>query len=377
MNMKVTCNKNDLVDGIQTIQAGLSSRTTLPILMNFLLETEGSLLKLTSTDLEIGVKHYVSAQIENTGSIAIPAKKFSEMLHSFPEGQNVSLSIDSNGKLSLRCGRSYFLVSGSPKNEYPIFPAINKEKTFSVLAQPIIEMISKTIFSTSLPEVNHVLSGVFWSAEKGKLDMIATDGRRLAISSQEALPKEVSYQSIIPHKTLSEFLRLASLHKIDSDPSKKIKITITENQIVFEFNQTTLLSRLVSGTFPNYKRVIPEKTDFSITANTADLLTSTKRAALCVGDRGGTVSYLLNEETLKISATSSYSEYDDELPVKYSGGKFNMAFNPAFMVEALKRIDSESVRMSFTTPSNPVRIEPEKGKDYFFIVMPMRVEAPV
>jgi DNA polymerase-3 subunit beta len=170
---------------------------------------------------------------------------------------------------------------------------------------------------------------------------------------------------------------LASLHKIDSDPSKKIKITITENQIVFEFNQTTLLSRLVSGTFPNYKRVIPEKTDFSITANTADLLTSTKRAALCVGDRGGTVSYLLNEETLKISATSSYSEYDDELPVKYSGGKFNMAFNPAFMVEALKRIDSESVRMSFTTPSNPVRIEPEKGKDYFFIVMPMRVEAPV
>lgn len=375
--MKIYCNKDELVEGIQTIQAGLSSRTTIPILMNFLMETEKNSLKLIATDLEVGVKHYAAARVESEGSVTVPVKKFSDIVHSLPDDKEISLSLDSNGKLSLRCGRSYFLISGTPKNEYPILPAINPEKTFTVLAQPIIQMISKTIFSASLAEVNHVLSGVFWSAENGKLEMVATDGRRLAISAREALDPAQSFKAIIPHKVLSEFLRLTALHGVDADPSKKIKIMVTENQIAFEFNQTTILSRLISGNFPNYKQVIPEKISFYATTIAADLLAATKRASLCVSDRGGSICYSLTPKTLKVSAVGPHSEYDDELPIDYMGEKFDIAFNPLFMIEALKRVDSDQVRLGFISPSNPIRIEPEKNKDYFFIVMPMRVESPV
>jgi DNA polymerase-3 subunit beta len=375
--MKIYCNKDELVEGIQTIQAALSARTTLPILMNFLMETENNKLKLVSTDLEVGVKHYVAARIESEGSVTVPAKKFSEMLHSLPDGKEISLNLDSHGKLSLRCGRSCFLIAGSPKNEYPILPNINQEKIFTVLAQPIIQMISKTLFSTSLNETQHVLSGVFWSAEKGKLEMVATDGRRLAISSCEALTQEQSFQAIIPHKVLSEFLRLAALHGLESDPLKKIRISVTENQIAFEFNQTTILSRLISGSFPNYKQVIPEKTSFFVLADSAEILAVTKRASLCISERGGAIRYSLSPKTLKVLASGPHFEYDDEIPVDYSGVGFEIAFNPLFMVEALKRVDTEQVRLGFTTPSHPIRIEPEKSGEYFFIIMPMRIESPV
>ena len=375
--MKIYCNKEDLVEGIQTIQAALSVRTTLPILMNFLMETENSQLKLVSTDLEVGVKHYTPGKIESGGSITVPAKKFSEMLHSLPEGKEISLNLDSSGKLSLRCGRSYFLISGSPKNEYPILPVFNEEKSFTVLAEPIIQMISKTLFSTSLNETQHVLSGVFWSAKEGKLEMAATDGRRLAISSRNVLPKDQNFQAVIPHKILAEFLRLSSLHGIDANPMKKIKIAVTENQIAFEFDQTTLLSRLISGNFPNYKQVIPEKTTFYVLADSSELLAATKRAALCVSDRGGPVRYSLNSKTLKVSASGPHSEYDDEIAVDYSGTKFEISFNPVFMIEALKRVDSDKVKLGFTTPSNPIKLESEKGDDYLFVVMPMRTDSPV
>src|SRR3989338_3850470 len=174
--MKIHCSKEDLAYGVQTIQSALSSRTTLPILLNFLLETENSKVKVVSTDLEMGVKHYIGAEVETDGSITIPAKKFSYILHSLPDGQDVELSVDPGGKVQLKCGRSRFGIIGAPKSEYPILPDFNKTNSFELPATVIGDMVRKTIFASSSDETKHVLNGVFWAAKKNILEMVATDG---------------------------------------------------------------------------------------------------------------------------------------------------------------------------------------------------------
>ncbi len=371
--MKIHCSKEDLARGVQTIQSALSSRTTLPILLNFLMETENSKVKIISTDLEMGVKHYIGAEVESDGSITIPAKKFSDILHSLPDGQEVELSVDSGDKITLKCGRSRFGIIGAPKSEYPILPDFNKQNAFEVSASLIGDMVQKTIFAASSDETRHVLNGVFWSAKKGTLEMVSTDGRRLAVISKKALPKEKDFQVIVPTKVLSELLRLLGSLDVKENSDEKMIIGVTENQITFQIKTTLLMSRLVGGSFPNYEQVIPSKKDIIITLTTKELLAVTKRASLCAMDRGGSVKYALKKGVLQVSASSQNLEFNDELSIEYTGGDFKIAFNPQFMVEALKHVDSDKVTIGLTTPVNPALIEPVGAGDYRFVVMPMRI----
>lgn len=371
--MKIHCSKEDLAQGVQTIQSALSARTTLPILLNFLMETENSKVKVVSTDLEMGVKHYIGAEVESDGSITIPAKKFSDILHSLPDGQEVELSVDAGGKVQLKCGRSRFGIIGSPKSEYPILPEFNKQNAFELPAGLIADMVEKTVFSASADETRHVLNGVFWSAKKGTLEMVATDGRRLAIISKKALPKEKDFSVIVPTKVLSELLRLLGALDLKEKPDAKMLVGVTENQIAFQINETTLLSRLVGGSFPHYEQVIPSKKDISVVLDTREMLAATKRASLCAVDRGGSVKYSLGRGSLQVSASSQNLEFNDELSVDYDGDEFKVAFNPQFVVDALKHVDSDKVTIGLTTPTNPALLEPVGEGDYRFVVMPMRI----
>jgi DNA polymerase-3 subunit beta len=371
--MKIHCSKEELAQGVQTIQSALSARTTLPILLNFLLETENSKVKVVSTDLEMGVKHYMQAEVESDGSITIPAKKFSDILHSLPDGQEVELSVDAGGKVQLKCGRSRFGIIGAPKSEYPILPEFNKQNAFEVPAGIIGDMIKKTIFAASSDETRHVLNGVFWSAKKGNLEMVATDGRRLSIAGRKGLAKDKDFQVIVPTKILGELLRLLTHHEVKPSSDELLLVGVTENQIAFQYKETTLLSRLVGGTFPHYEQVIPSKKDIVVTLDTKDLLAVTRRASLCAVDRGGSVKLTLRSGVLQIAASSQNLEFNDELPVDYAGDEFQVAFNPQFVMEALKHVDTAKCTLGLTTPVNPALIEPVGEGDYRFVVMPMRI----
>ncbi len=372
--MKITISKEDLAHGVQAIQSAMSSRTTLPILLNFLLETENNKVKVVSTDLEMGVKHYLKADIESDGSITIPAKKFADILHSLPDSQEVDLSVDAGGKISLRCGRSLFGIIGSPKSEYPVLPDFNKTNAFELPAAVIGEMVKQTIFAASSDETRHVLNGVFWAAKKGILEMVATDGRRLAVCMRKILPKDKEFSVIVPTKVLTEFLRLLGVLEIQKGDDEMMWVAVTDNQITFQLKDTTLLSRLVGGSFPNYEQVIPTKRDVVFTAPTKDLLAVTKRAALCAVDRGGSVKYALKKGVLNVSSSSQNNEFTEELFVDYPGEDFTVAFNQQFIVDALKHIDTEKTAVAMTSPINPALFEPADGeRDYRFVVMPMRL----
>ncbi len=371
--MKIHCNKEDLTKGVQTIQSALSSRTTLPILLNFMMETDNSKIKIVSTDLEMAIKHYIPAEIETDGSVTIPAKKFSDILHSLPSDQDVELSVDAGDKVKLKCGRSRFTIIGSPKSEYPVLPEFDRKEAFELPMGLVLDMVKKTIFAASSDETRHVLNGVLWSAKKGILEMVATDGRRLAIVGRKGVVKDKDFQIIVPTKVLSELLRLLGSLDVKPDSQEKIQVGVTENQIVFQAKETTILSRLIGGTFPNYEQVIPHKKDISVVLATEELLAVTKRAALCALDRGGSVKFELQKGILHISASSQNIEFNDELEVNYTGADFQVAFNPHFMVDALKHIDCEKVSLGLTSPVNPVLIEPADNTESRFVIMPMRI----
>ena len=183
--MKINTIKENLLEGIQIIQSALSPRTTLPVLQNFLMETENGKLKIVFTDLEMAIKHYIDAETQSTGSITIPAKKFSDILHTLQNDQDISITTDSSNKVHINSGKSRFWLIGTPKEEYPVIPDLNKSDSFTIGAGVLSDMIKKTIFAAATEETRYVLNGILWIFGKEGFEMIATDGRRLALAGNK------------------------------------------------------------------------------------------------------------------------------------------------------------------------------------------------
>lgn len=370
-HIKINCSKAELLRGVQAVQAALSSRTTLPILLNFLMETEGDRVKLVSTDLEMGMKHYIPAEVERTGSITIPAKKFLDIVGSLQEGADVSLEADEGSRVHLKSGRSRFNLAGAPKSEYPVLPEFSKDLAFQLPADALADMLRKTIFAASSDETRYVLNGVFWLGAGGNLELVATDGRRLAVAKRKCLPNEREFRAIVPTKILNEVLRLATDAR--KGEAGAVLAAVSENQIAFQFKDTTMLSRLVEGSFPNYEQVLPARKDLQVEIEAQALLAITKRASLCAAERGGAVRYAFRPGALHVHASSQNMEFDDETPVDYKGEEFVIAFNPQFLLDGLKNMDADRVSIGMTTPTNPAVLQAADDPEYRYVVMPMRV----
>ena len=369
--MKINITKETLLEGIQIISTGSSSRTTMPILHNFLIETQKDKLKLVRNDMEIATVHYIKAEVEEEGSITVPLKEFTEIIKNLPDGKEISLYTGENNKFHIKSGKSKFWVIGTPKSEYPPVPEI--EKTGSVVLSPLTlqTMIDKTAFSASTQETRYILNGLLWNNSAEQFEVVATDGGRLAVASYPALPDCEEFKIIIPTKILTEVVRFISLVKPDKET--QIRVNVASNQISFEMNETTFISRLIEGNFPNYKQVIPAKKNISFNIFTKELLASTRRAALCSGEFGSTVKFHLENNLLTVSSTSQNMEFTDELPVEYTQESFDCAFNPQFIMDVLKNIDSEKVSFSFINSSQPVLVEPVENKEIKYVIMPVRI----
>lgn len=369
--MKINITKETLLEGIQVISTGVSSRTTLPILHNFLMETHQNKVKLVRTDMEMATVHYITAEVEEEGSITVPMKEFSDIIKNLPDGKEINLYTAENNKFHIKSGKSKFWVIGTPKAEYPSIPEI--EKTGSIALSPLAlqKMIDKTAFSASTQETRYILNGLLWNNTADTFEVVATDGGRLAIASHPALPDSGEFKIIIPTKILNEVVRFISLSKPDKET--QIKVNVAANQVSFEMNETTFISRLIEGNFPNYKQVIPTKKNISFEVFTKELLASTRRAALCSGEFGSTVKFHMENNLITIYSTSQNMEFTDELPIEYTQEPFDCAFNPQYIIDVLKNIGTEKISFSFVNASQPVLIEPVEQADLKYVIMPVRI----
>jgi len=365
--MKVVIEKEELVKATQIAQTGISTKSTLPHLNSFFLEARDKEILISATDLEIAVKCTVPCNVKKKGKVTVIGKKFAEIVKELP-GEEVAIEEIEENRILIKSGTDVFRLSGIPVEDFPEIPEFDEKKGMKVEKEKFQNMLIKTHFSSSTDESRYVLCGVYCVFEKGKLKVVATDGRRLSYIYEET-NKSNKGNVIIPNKTVNTLLKLLNFSK-----GEELLFGITENMVAFKFDSILLTSRIIDGSFPNYEQVIPKSQECSVTCNVQELLKATRRVSLMTTERSRAVKYDFKKNTLLIYAqTEGIGEGVTEIPVNYENKEIEIAFNPQFIIDTLRHIDTDEVEIMFTNSLNPVTFKP-KGKDnYLNIIMPMRV----
>lgn len=371
--MKVICAKDELLKGMQIVQPVIASKITLPVLSNFLFETENQKIKLSATDLEIGVTCYIKGEIQKEGGITIPAKRFADIIKELPDG-DIEIKSDDTNQINIKSQKSKFILMGIEKKEYPALPEFPPENIFSLKKEILNSMIKKTIFAASKDSQRYVLNGVYFITEDGLLKAVSTDGRRLAYIYVDGIDSKIKGKAIIPTKAALDILRLISVN----DKQDEVKIGIADNLLSVAIGDISFQSKLIEGVFPNYDQVIPKKMTSKIKLNVSETMSAVKQMALLTGDRlsadrSSSIKCSFEKNKMIVSAnTVGLGSGEAEVEIKYEGESFDINFNPNYLKDILQNIEEENIVFAYTTAQNPVILSPEKDNKYLCVVMPMR-----
>ncbi len=367
--MKVEVNRKEFYDGIQQVKQAVSSKTSMPILSGILLATEENRLKLVGTDLEIGIESFVDVTVQESGAIVLPAQTLTRIVRELPNEQITLTTDDSTNTAQINCGHSKFNIHGSEADEFPTLPDLEDGIEFEVEQELFTNLIKQTEFAVSQDESKPFLTGGLLELNGSSVNLVATDTYRLAyrgeiIEGVDLEPEEV----IIPDQTLSNIKKLA-----EPDDEETIEVLITDNQALFTFSGLTMVSRLIEGEFPDYQQVIPDNNQTEVVADTKELLSSLKRAALVAREDSDTVKFDLRADKLIITSNApEVGQAYEELTVEAKGDEIEFAFNANYMIDCLKAISAEQVTLHFADALSPGIVKPKSETEYVYVVMPVR-----
>lgn len=363
--MKIKIQKSVLLNAIQAVQNVVASRTTLPILSNVLLKAEGESLTLTTTDLDVSMRCRVPATVETEGSTTLPVRRLSQIARELPETE-IELESDDKSMTAVNCGSSFFKIIGLAEDEYPQIAQPEGEYGYRVEQVVFREMLRKVSYAASADESRVVLNGVMLSFRNGKLTMVATDGRRLALIEHEVeFPAEAGVDMILPTKAVNELL-----HTLQNEG--ELKIFAKSNQVMFEFGHLFLASKLIEGTYPNFRQVIPAQCEERIALERESLFAALRRVSLVISDKSNAVSLVFGKNRLVISVTTpDVGEARETLPIKYAGREIKVAFNPEFLMEPLKTLDADEISIEITDDLSPGVIKCDLP--FLYVIMPVRI----
>jgi len=364
--MKMRVRKEDILKTLQQAQSAINPRAGLPILSNLLIEAESGNVKLTGTDLDIGIISNSQADIEVKGAITVPAKKFADIIRELPD-ETLSMSVKKNNVVIIESGNTVFKIMGLPKEEYPKLPEFT-DAHFVLLQQNTLKtMLGMTSFAISRDETRYILNGILFLIEEDKLTMVATDGRRLSLIKKEfKAPKNLKAKFIVPAKTATELLKTLE------DTSTELKMTFTKNQVLFDLGQTIIISRLIEGEYPNYEQVIPKEAKEKLTIDRERLLSAAKRASLLTTQDSLAVRLDIHNDKIVVSkSTPDVGESKEELGAEYNGSHLSIGFNPSYLMDVLKNINIETVAIELFGPDKPGVIR--LGDEYTYVLLPMQL----
>lgn len=363
--MKFSVNKDKLLEGLQTVQNVVSTRTTLPILSNVLIQAEDGRLRLTTNDLDVGICCAVEAQIAAGGGTTLPARRLAGIVKELPSA-DIEVEVDSKNVASIRCGASFFKMNGLAEEEFPGLPKLENAKTFTFNQRDLKDGLRKTSYAISTDETRYVLNGVLFSFKENKLTLVATDGRRLALVDIEGeFPRSQEGDLIIPTKCIVELQRMLG-------EEGELKMSVTENQVAFEVNGRLLVSKLIEGNYPNYRQVIPPETRERVTIERELLQNAVRRVALLSSEKSNSVKLIFTKNNLEITAnTPEVGEAHESLAVQYKGKEFSIAFNPGFLLDPLRNLADEEVHLDLTDEMSPAIIK--ISTPFLYVLMPMRI----
>jgi DNA polymerase-3 subunit beta len=363
--MKFNLPKETLLRKTQVVQSAISTKSSLPILSNILIEALESSIVFTATDLDIGIVSTEQIKPQVQGFVTIPAKKFFDIIKELPEA-DIAFSVKKNNLVHIEGPQCVFKIMGLPKDEFPQLPEFKDKDSITMEQKKLKSMLSMTNFAMSKDETRYVLNGILFTIKPNCLRLVATDGRRLAMAETKAqFPKAQERKIIVPAKTVNE------LNKILADEGT-VKILFGENQVLFDVGPTKVVSRLIEGEFPNYEQVIPKEAKEKVRVLRDKLLAATKRVALFTNSDSMAVRVELSKDKMVLSKSTPYlGEAREEIEIDYKGKDLAIGFNPDYLVDVLKNIDQESAQFEFVDTEKPgvMRI----GDEYVYVVLPMQL----
>ncbi len=368
--MRFTISREKLQDGLNAVANSIPAKTTLPVLANILVETTDRGIRLSGTDLDIAVSTEVVADVDAPGAVTIPARKLSEIARELPPAP-VKISAANEQRVSLECGRSRFKLLGLPRDEFPSFPAVNFQTGWKVRSAELHQLITHTAFAVSTEESRPILNGVLWELRPDVMRMVATNGHRLAkMEMTNSVQRSGSEDLIIPPKALEQVRRLFPV-------DEELEVARGENHIGFRSPFTSVFARLIEGPYPNYDQVIPRDNERLATADKQALTSAIKRMSIVASEQTHRIRCSFNTGMLKFSVqTPDLGEAQDEMPIKYTGDQLDIGFNGAYLLEILKYMPTDEVRLTFKAPERAATIEPEgwdSAVSYICLLMPLRL----
>jgi DNA polymerase-3 subunit beta len=362
--MKFKVEKNSLMAAIQTVGNIITTKSTLPILSNILIEAQADTLKLTATDLDIGITCVIPVDIQEVGAITIPAKRFSDIIKEFPL-ETITVFTKKNNQMTIDSEMCQFKIMGLIKEEFPKLPEFKDQKVITINQGVFKQMLSLTAFAVSLDETRYVLNGILVKISKGLLTLVSTDGKRLAIAERKlGVELDLEISMILPLKAIHELNR-------NLKDEGELSLVVSSNQALFDLGGVAIISRLIEGEFPDYKQVVPPASENKMKVVRSQLLLAVKRAALLATPDYQAVKLEVFKNKLVISkSTPDVGEFHEELAVEYQGKELVVGFNPVYLLDILKNLDEETISLELVDSEKPGVI---RLNGYVYIVLPMRL----
>ena len=376
--MRLSCLQENLTRGLSVVGRAVATRTTLPITQNVLLSTDQSRLKLAATNLEIAISTWIGAQIEEEGSITIPARLLTEFVNSLPPERIDIKSVAQPKGLELDCARFEAHINGTDAEDFPPIPAVESGVVVKVEPQALKEAISHVAFAAATEDSRPVLTGIKVEITGDDFTFAAADGFRLAVyKGKLAEPTTEDLSFMIPGRAFQELNRLIG----SQEAPVELTVTPSKSQALFRLENVELVSQLVQGTFPNYSQLIPQSYDTRVVVNLEEFLRATRTASIFARDGSGIVRVQVsggsNGSPGKLSISSRAEEVGDnqgEIDARVEGDEAKIAFNSKYLAEVLDVLGTGEVALETTTPSSPGVLRPLSNDDYVHVVMPMFVQ---
>ena len=363
--MKIICNKNDLLKGVNTVMKAVPSKTTMPILECILIDASSGEIKFTANDMELGIETRVEGTIAEKGIVALEAKLFSEIIRKLPDN-DVTISSDGNYNTQIVCEKAKFSIMGKDGEDFSYLPFVERDYKISISQFTLKELIRQTIFSIAPNDSNKMMTGELFEINENELKVVSLDGHRISIRKIELKSQYGEKKVIVPGKTLIEISKILSGGTEDI-----VDIYFTDNHIVFEFDQTVVVSRLIEGNYFRVNQMLSSDYETKVTINKKEFLDCIDRATLLVKE-GDKRPIILNiaDGIMELKISSQMGSMDEVIDITLEGKNIKIGFNPKFLIDALRVIDDEMIDIYYMNSKAPCFIRDEE-QSYIYLILPV------
>jgi DNA polymerase-3 subunit beta len=362
--------QENLARGLSVVSHAVSSRSVLPVLSNVLLRTEDAGLKLTATNLEIGVTYWVPAKIETDGAITVPARLLTDVVSSLPN-ERVDLALVGPDRLSLRCGRFETHLRGISAEEFPAIPAAGERPTMRVSQKVLRRALAEVTFAAASDEARPILTGVLTRFEGDRITLAAADNYRIAIASITGLDAVEDTSVVVPARSYTELARVLT----DSEDAVEIVLAAAKNQILFHVDGIDLVSRLIDGQFPNYQQVLPATHATRVELDREDLAKAVRIAGYIASASANILKLQVAPDgapNVLVGAAADVGDHMGVVDANIEGDATTIAFNARYLADVLGNVDADRLTIELSGPLSPGVFRPADGRAYTHVVMPVR-----